>query len=361
VTRWAISLVALAAVFALSGCETSGTGVAATPPVTPPREQNLPGKPRPGHPIPLPVKFVEGRFFVEPMTQDGEPVLLYTDTGGGLFFSTTAAERLGLTVSPIEADGDGVDVDLRSNVDSILLPPFSWDAWIPPPEVLGGRMPVRADAGKNAFGADGLLGQGWFKGRVWTFDYGEGQLFLRAPGDLPKHEAVHGVPLFFQSNAAGERGANYPRITVKIDGELVDLLFDTGATVTLSAAALTTIGDGRPATRATSFISKTTFDKWAEKHPDWRKIEGADTSVSCSGSTRDCSAAGEAMIEVPAIEVGGFSVGPVWFTRRADKNFHEWMSQWMDKKIDGALGGSALKYFRVHVDYPRGLAVFEKL
>ena len=33
----------------------------------------------------------------------------------------------------------------------------------------------------------------------------------------------------------------------------------------------------------------------------------------------------------------------------------------MDKKIDGALGGSALKYFRVHVDYPRGLAVFDKL
>ncbi len=276
------------------------------------------------------------------MTQDGEPVLLYTDTGGGLFFSTSAAERLGLSVSPIEADGE--------NIDSILLPPFAWDAWIPPPDVLGGRMPVRPDAGKDAFGADGMLGQGWFKGRVWTFDYGEGQLMMRAAGDLPKHEAIHGTPLFFAKNASGERGANYPRISVKIDGEVIDLLFDTGATVTLSAAAQATLADGRPATRATSFISKSTFDKWAEKHPDWRKLEGADASAN-----------GEAMIEVPAIEVGGFSVGPVWFTRRADKNFHEQMSQWMDKKIDGALGGSALKYFRVHVDYPRGLAVFEKL
>jgi len=290
----------------------------------------------------MPVKFVEGRFFVEPMTQDGEPVLLYTDTGGGLFFSSAAAERLGLSVSPIEADGE--------NIDTILLPPFSWDAWIPPPEVLGGRLPIRADAAKGAFGADGMLGQGWFAGRVWTFDYGEGQLLLRAPGDLPKHESIRGVPLFFPKNAAGERGANYPRITVKIDGEMIDLLFDTGATASLSSAALATLGDGKPAARATSFIIKATFDKWVERHPDWRVMEGADTS-----------AGGEAMIEVPAIEVAGFSVGPVWFTRRADKNFHEFMSQFMDKQIDGALGGSGLKYFRVHVDYPRALAVFEKL
>jgi hypothetical protein len=331
----------LALAAALGGCETSGTGIAATPPVAPPREQNLPGKPTPGHPVPLPVKFVEGRFFVEPLTQDGEPVLLYTSTGGALYFSTTAAERLGLTVSPIEAEGQ--------NVDSILLPPFSWDAWIPPPQAYGGRLPVRADVGKEAFGADGVLGQGWFRDRVWTFDYGEGQLFMRAPNDLPKHESIHGAPLSFAVNAAGERGGSFPRITVKIDGELVDLMLDTGAAVTLSATALAALTDGRPATRAASFIGKTTFDKWAEKHPDWRKLEGADASAN------------EAMIEVPAIEVAGFSVGPVWFTRRADNVFQEQLSKLMDKKIDGALGGSALKYFRVHVDYPRGLAVFEKL
>ena len=46
-------------------------------------------------------------------------------------------------------------------------------------------------------------------------------------------------------------------------------------------------------------------------------------------------------IEVSRIVVGGYTVGPVWFTRRADKNFHEYMSQWMDKRIEGALGGVA--------------------
>lgn len=327
---------------ALLACETSGTGVAATVPVAAPNELRGPAEPTPGHPIPLPAKLVEGRFFVEPVTQDGQAVSFYTDTGGGLFFARAAADRLGLAVSAIEADGQ--------NIDSVLLPAFAWDAWIPPPEVLGGRLPIRAEVGNSTFGADGLLGQGWFKGRVWTFDYGDGQLFLRAAGDLPKHESIRGVPLYFAKTSTGERGANYPRITVKIDGEAIDLLFDTGATATLSSGASAALADGRAATRATSFIVTSIFDKWARKHSDWRVLDGADAA-----------AGGEPMIEVPAIEVAGYSVGPVWFTRRADKNFHDFMSQYMDKRVEGALGGSALKYFRVHVDYPRALAVFEKL
>jgi len=68
----------------------------------------------------------------------------------------------------------------------------------------------------------------------------------------------------------------------------------------------------------------------------------------------------EPMIEVPSIQVAGFTVGPVWCTRRADANFHKWMSQWMDRRIDGALGGSALRYFRITVDYPRAMAAFER-
>jgi hypothetical protein len=66
------------------------------------------------------------------------------------------------------------------------------------------------------------------------------------------------------------------------------------------------------------------------------------------------------MIEVPTVQVGGYGVGPVWFTRRPDRNFHVYMFQWMDRPPEGALGGSALQYLRVTVDYPRAVAVFEK-
>jgi hypothetical protein len=41
-------------------------------------------------------------------------------------------------------------------------------------------------------------------------------------------------------------------------------------------------------------------------------------------------------------------------------NFLDWMSQWTDAPIVGALGGSALQYFRVTLDYPRAVALFER-
>lgn len=91
-----------------------------------------------------------------------------------------------------------------------------------------------------------------------------------------------------------------------------------------------------------------TFEKWRTRHVDWRAIEQAEVTT------------GEAMIEVPEITVAGHRVGPVWFTRRSDTNFHEFMSSFMDKRVDGALGGNALRFFRITVDYPNGVAVFER-
>ena len=41
-------------------------------------------------------------------------------------------------------------------------------------------------------------------------------------------------------------------------------------------------------------------------------------------------------------------------------NLLRYMVQWMHKKVEGALGGSALQYFRITVDYRRGLAFFGK-
>jgi hypothetical protein len=64
------------------------------------------------------------------------------------------------------------------------------------------------------------------------------------------------------------------------------------------------------------------------------------------------------MIEVPEISVAGLTAGPMWFTARADANFTKYMSQWMDLPIVGALGGSALQYFRVTLDYPNRRATF---
>jgi hypothetical protein len=50
----------------------------------------------------------------------------------------------------------------------------------------------------------------------------------------------------------------------------------------------------------------------------------------------------------------------VWFTWRPDREFHEWMAQWMDMPTEGALGGSAFKTLRITVDWIGGRAVFER-
>lgn len=60
---------------------------------------------------------------------------------------------------------------------------------------------------------------------------------------------------------------------------------------------------------------------------DWLVIENG-----CRVSNQD-------IIRVPAITVGKTTIGPVWFTRRPDPNFHQFMSSMMDRRIYGALGG----------------------
>jgi hypothetical protein len=88
------------------------------------------------------------------------------------------------------------------------------------------------------------------------------------------------------------------------------------------------------------------FNAWRKAHPDWRVIDDAQERT------------GSAMIEVPEVGLAGATVGPVWFTWRPDKNFHEYMSGMMDGRVEGAIGGNALSHFVMTVDYPGAAAYF---
>lgn len=298
-------------------------------------------------PLILPVRYDEHRFYVEPVTENGTKISFYTDTGGGTFIYKTAAERLNLSSTFLGKEGN-------TDIYAVQLPEFKPGISIPSVLQGEGKLPVYAPPATNsrAFGAnwDGMLGERWFGGRVWTFDYPQKQLILRATGDVPQQKAQHQVSLGFKTDANGKRTINFPRIQVEIAGEILDLLFDTGATTNLSDSAHAALNDNRAKERATSFIIASMFEKWRKKHSDWRVIEQADMI----GDLR------EPMIEVPQIKIAGYEVGPVWFTCRRDGNFHQYMSQWMDKKVEGAIGGNALQHFRITVDYPKAIAVFEK-
>lgn len=298
----------------------------------------------PGEPLVLPVEFVGNRFCVRPIAVDGRTLRFYTDSGGGLFIVRAAVDRLGLAVKEVGEE--------EQKVQLVVLPEFKPDASIPAPLSRDGMIPIWApppeDRGTVPMNADGILGQEWFAGRVWTFDYPNGRLLLRSAGDVPAHDPKHEIALGFQADASGKRGLNFPRIQAVIDAETIDFLLDTGATTAVSDEAVAVIRDQGAAERATSFITDSVFRKWHTRHPEWRVIEKAEKGT------------GQAMIEVPSVAVAGHKVGSVWFTRRADANFHEFMSQFMDKPVEGALGGNLLCKFRLTVDYPDAIAIFEK-
>lgn len=300
--------------------------------------------------IALPVRFEAGRVFVRPVTSDGDTLQFFTDTGGGanMLFAGTAT-RLGIAVEQVVQGSDTFAV--------APWPTFRPKASIPPPALdapPGDRMLVTPAPSQGpmalVFSPDdaGVLGRTWFADRVWTFDYPGERLLLRPRGDLGDWAEEHRVPLGFRVDASGRRMMHFPRIQIAVEGRTIDMLFDTGATTVLTDSARLALNDGGPARRATSFISASVFDRWRAEHPGWRVLEAAEAGTR------------SAMIEVPSIDLAGHRIGPVWFTRRPDAAFRQWMSQWMDEPVDGALGGSALQFCRFTIDYPNAAASFAR-
>lgn len=295
-----------------------------------------------GHPVAFDTTFLGNRFAINGKTADGTKVQFYTDSAGGVFLAKSAAERLKLKL---------IDSGEKSEGNQpMFLADFPNLDRIPSPLGIS-SIPVfdtTAMKGSDLGQYDGMLGQRWFSGRTWTFDYGKKKLIWRAQGDIPKHKSSQEQTLYFQTAPSGKRKTDFARLEVELDGEKVSFLLDTGATDVLDKDALAFVGDKGPAARATSFMAKRLFDKLHGKHPDWRVYNKPTTTGNC-------------LLEVPAIKIGGQEVGPVWFSVQPDSAFHVYMAQWMDRPTEGALGGSAFKYFRLTVDWPNALAVFEKI
>lgn len=286
----------------------------------------------------MPTVFEENIIFVTPRTTDGKSLKLLTDTGGGLFLFETAAARLGLQTRE-EKDGEQTFRLAR-------LPEFEPAAWIPGPiNGDGTHLPMFPAEGEGAYmarrGWDGMLGQAWFGDRIWTFDYPGKRLLLHDAAPAPAGAAA---PLHFQTKD-GRRSSHFPRIQAEVDGQTLDLLFDTGAQSPLTPEAIAVMGPGGDL-RASSFIRREVFDRWRANHPDWQWIEKGEAGMRMD------------LIRAANVRVAGLDTGPAWFAARPDKNFTEWMAQWMDKPIDGALGASALHPFRIVADYPAAKAWF---
>ena len=288
----------------------------------------LPGTYRIAHDWELPTRYDADRFYAEPTAANGVRLSLLTDTGGGLFLTRRALQRAGAENSTL------------AGLNRARLPSFTPGAAIPEPT--GGErwMPV-----SDRTDSDGMLGQRWFAGGVWTFDYPAGRLILHAQPFAPTASMLsHMTPLGFRT-VAGVRVGNHPRFTATMDGEPVQCLFDTGATAFLTPQALAILHDGGASERATSFVADSLFTRWRKRHPGWRFIENG------------CGMSHQPMIEVPQIQAAGLRAGPVWFTRRPDEAMR-WMSSFLDQPISASIGGNFLRHFRITLDYPNARAYF---
>ena len=296
----------------------------------------------------VPTLFDHDRIFVVASAADGTALKFYTDSGGGAdAIRLETARRLALAeIGSLPGDDEG---DRAARV-LVAFPPSMLRAGIPPPvddDVFkGGLWSAAGDA--FPFESEGFLGSRWFRDRVWEIDYP--RRTLRLLREAPKADAAHRVALGFQTDERGRRTTNFARMAMTVDGEALDMLFDTGATAAIGARSAPVFALPVGSLIGTSFITKSVFERWTGRHPDWRVIATEETAPRREST----------MIEVPQVSIAGHVVGPVWFAQRPDTAFHQYMASMMDQPVEGALGGSAFRYFKVTIDYPAAVATFER-
>jgi hypothetical protein len=292
----------------------------------------------------LPTHYEAGHFYATPQTVDGSSLRLLVDTGGGgvagmYWLSAKATQRLGLKTGTCTVDGDAL---------AVATPPaYRPGRQLPAPNgPCAGKLLVNP----GPYPDDGQLGAAYLGSRVWTFDYPRQQLRIE-PGSWRPGPAAHRTPLGFQTDAHGEVVQHFPRIVVQVAGEPLNMLLDTGATAHPTPAGSTATGIKTVnGFGVTSYITTSMLERWHKAHPRWTLVKDGDDLMAPHFKAR--------LIEVPAVDIGGWSVGPVWFTERPDRAFHGMMASIMDVPPEGAIGANVLAHFSLTIDYPHATAWF---
>jgi hypothetical protein len=289
----------------------------------------------------VPTSFEDGRIYVEmPVPSRRAPLHVLTDTGGGSFIlSKDAASRLRLTLVPERS----AEVMAEMGPDTWLgePTPFIRRQWIALPAKTQFLVIPQVKL-LSTSDRDGIFGQQWFADHVWTWDYPHKKLILRPPSWHPSN--ARPLQVTFKTDKSRNRLSDFPRIVVRVDGEELPMLYDTGATTILTPGALEAVADKSPALRSTSMIAHSTFERWRTRHPDWRIVDDAQVATHAR------------MILVPEVEITGRKSRAAWFTERPDKAFYEFMTQLMSDHVEGSIGGNVLADFVISIDYPRAKA-----
>ncbi len=296
-------------------------------------------------------ELINGRFYLNIPAGNGDTLLAFCDTGGGY----TAIYRE--TVKQLNLETRIQEVDINGEVlHYILADDIIGNGEIPRPQIGNYyKSSIKSpffeipDAETDVFQQyvphDVFLGQFFFMEHAWTFNYLTGQIFINTPlATASKEENTQ--KLGFKKDKAGNKTFGHPSMEIEVDGQILDVLFDTGASFLLADKGKKEFGLDKKS-MCGSFIARSVFDRWHKQHPDWRIIEKGELN-------------GADLIEVPQVKIGNLSAGPVWFSKRPDEVWSKGMRGTMDKVVRGAIGGSCLHYFIVTIDYNSDIIKFTK-
>jgi hypothetical protein len=291
----------------------------------------------------MPAVFEQGMVFVDMPAPDHSTVRMFTDSAGPTAFTLSAEAAARLELQLHTTTNEALLSWLGPHVRVASASEYMHEHWRP----LRSAQTFVINPGAPGFqgyppATEGTFGESWFAHHIWTWDYPRTQLILRPNQWHPPADA-HEFSMSFQADAAGHRRFNYPRMTIRVDGAEIPMLFDTGAHTVLTPSALNALADGKPAQRATSVITHAVFEGWRQRHADWRILEDAQLKTHSR------------MILAENVEVAGWSVGAVWFTERDDETVHG-MSSWMSGPMEGSIGPNAFADFIISVDYPSSRA-----
>lgn len=287
----------------------------------------------------LPAEFERGQVFLRPVTAGGDTLRLFLDTAGPTLLYADVQQRHDLEQYSLIMQGE--------QIPAAPLPEFRKQQRIPSPKLNQGllalrdrerQLPHRARLGELS----GILGQNWFAGGRWRIDYpGQKMAYLDPSFELSGREGVH-ARLHFRRDGQGRPTHHYPRIEVQIAGQTHSMVLQIGGYISLTQSGARELGARGHSWWPAGFISESLFDQWRNAHPQWLVIDQADATY------------GSALIEVPRIRIEDRSMGPAWFAVRDDEAYTEWMSQFTDRTVVGALGPNVFSPYILTMDYPSG-------
>ena len=301
-------------------------------------------------PIILPSVLIDGRFYIKIPTATSDTVLGLCDSGGGfnaIYPSVLKKLNLDSKIKVVDMDGEQLSYILFKDVATALIPapqiPSAFKNHIDTPFLAVPKENMELKMMMKFVPHDVFLGQFFFLGKAWTFDYKKGIISLNTP---LKNNAKNVQQLGFKKDDKGTKLFGHPSMKVEIDGQVIDVLFDTGASILLSKKAQDSL-QVKSMSMGGSFIARSIFNDWRKKHPEWRYIKNGEVM-------------GSDMIQVPQVKVGNTTAGPVWFAARPDEAWSQGMIATMDKVVKGAVGGSLFQYYKVTIDYNAELVSFQK-